>query len=127
MGMRPCSVPLEFSGACPRTSPSSIADQSADIMKTKSRRAPGSPQAAWAPEQQAARGAHAAAEQTIVTLKDGEPCLQSSPDVVPWDWDMESVAPPARCQECGSCAKAFREPDGRILCEACLLRGPTRI
>ena len=82
--------------------------------------------AAVIPEQQAAPDSHAGADGTVVTLEDGEPCLQSSSDVVPWDWDMETVAPPVRCHECGSCEKAFREPDGRILCEACLLRGPIR-
>ena len=86
----------------------------------------GSAEGDSAPTQHAARDLRANAHESLVTLEYGEPCLQSAADVVAWDWDMESLAGPTRCQECGSSEKAFREPDGRILCEACLLRGPTR-
>lgn len=64
------------------------------------------------------------ADGSVVILEEGEPCLPSSVDAAAWDWDMESVASGYRCQECGSAEKVVREPDGRIVCEACLLRGP---
>jgi hypothetical protein len=60
----------------------------------------------------------------VVTLEDGEPCLESSADAGHWDWDMEAEEAVFRCQECGGSERVFKEPDGRIFCEACLLRGP---
>jgi hypothetical protein len=92
-------------------------------MKKRSRDSAIDSEAALAEARRAARDLQVDAEGTVVTLEDGEPCLKSPADGVPWDWDMEAVAPPARCQECGSREKAFREPDGRILCENCLLHG----
>lgn len=63
---------------------------------------------------------------SVVTLEDGEPCIESSTDDWQWDWDAETVASLVRCHDCGNSEKLFREPDGRVLCEACLLRGPAQ-
>lgn len=69
--------------------------------------------------------AQLAGDGSVITLEDGEPCLEGSPDGGRWDWDMEAVSSVTRCQECGGSERVFREPDGRILCETCLSRGPT--
>jgi hypothetical protein len=73
---------------------------------------------------QVARELQLDAEGSVVALELGDPSLKASADEAQWDWDMESVAAATRCQECGSSTRVFREPDGRILCETCLLRGP---
>jgi hypothetical protein len=73
---------------------------------------------------QLARELQLDADGSVVTLELGEPCLNTAADTARWDWDMESVTEAARCQECGSSTRVFREPSGKIQCEACLLRGP---
>lgn len=79
--------------------------------------------AAQAP--QVARRLRLGGDGSIVTLEDGEPCLEGSSDAGQWDWDAEAVSAVIRCQECGSSERIFKEPDGKILCETCLLRGPS--
>jgi len=75
---------------------------------------------------QAARRFHLGADGSVVTLEDGEPCLENLTDGGQWDWDTEAVSSVVRCQDCGNSERVFKEPDGRILCEACLLRGPAQ-
>jgi hypothetical protein len=63
-------------------------------------------------------------DAAIVTLEDGDPRLESSTGGSEWDWDAEAVSSAVRCVGCGNAGPLFREPDGRILCEACSGRGP---
>jgi hypothetical protein len=74
----------------------------------------------------AARRLQLGADGSVVTLEDGEPCLDNPSDGGHWDWDMEVESSVFRCRECGGSERVFKEPDGQILCEACLLRGPAQ-
>jgi hypothetical protein len=84
------------------------------------------PEPAVAPPQPAVPRPPLGADSSVVTLEDGEPCLENPTDGGRWDWDMEAVSSIVRCQECGGSERVFREPDGRIFCEICLLRGPAQ-
>jgi hypothetical protein len=95
-------------------------------MKDTSTNASKTPEPALAPPEHAARRPQLGADGSVVTLEDGEPCLETPTDGGPWDWDMETVSSVVRCQECGGSERVFREPDGRIFCEICLLRGPAQ-
>jgi len=95
-------------------------------MKDISTKTSKTPDRAVAAPRPAARRPQLDADGSVVILEDGEPCLESSADGGHWDWDMEAVSTDVRCQECGGSERVFREPDGRILCETCLLRGPAQ-
>lgn len=95
-------------------------------MKETSTLAAQTPEPTVAPTQPAARRPQPDADSSVVTLEDGEPCLENPTDGGRWDWDMEAVSAVVRCQECGGSERVFREPDGRIFCEICLLRGPAQ-
>jgi hypothetical protein len=92
-------------------------------MKRESEKSSGTRSHAIASPRQKAQHLKHGGDTSVVTLEDGEPCLESPPDGGQWDWDTEAVSSIVRCQECGNSERIFKEPDGRILCETCLLRG----
>lgn len=77
-----------------------------------------------APQRKGTQHLPVGADASLITLEDGEPCIESATDGGQWDWDSEAVSSVVRCQDCGNSERVFKEPDGRILCETCLLRGP---
>ena len=92
-------------------------------MKTPSPNAAKPSERAARATEPATRRPQPGVDHPVVTLEDGEPCLEASSDGR-WDWDTEALSTEPRCQLCGSDERVIREPDGRLLCEACLLRGP---
>lgn len=95
-------------------------------MKETSTNASKTPEAAAAPSPPKVHRPQLGVDSAVVTLEGGEPCLENPTDGGCWDWDMEAISSVVRCQECGGSERVFREPDGRILCEVCLLRGPAQ-